>query len=348
MSCSRWLTLGACAMASATSAGCTPGALTPPLQWQPSTASLATSFDSSLVCQSLAGQAVGLPMTTRLPWVDAERAPVATAGRWWVRRCSAKAEGPELEIRIDGPGWYWVDQAANGLRVKQQVPFELGLVLVGRLREGIEFGVLSLWFEPTLEPTVELETPSELEVSSDGAWGTFLRWVPGVSPARRAAQRFHDELAQAFGSHLRGGATFTYALASGQPDATLGLLQPGKTPTHPFDEETWSVNDRVLLAPEGTQVVGPIEPGKRQLNVIVERGPGLTYRALCESSFRHHYQAIRSGALAKVPDAAWVTRGTVEGYGERTEPLRVSSCRYFLVISSSKDEYALAGILVRP
>jgi hypothetical protein len=287
-------------------------------------------------------------MTTPLPWADAEPAPVASAGRWWVRRCSAKTRGPELEIRLDGSGWYWVDQAANGLRVSEQIPFELGLVLVGRLREGIDSGVLSLWFEPTAAATLSLETPDELPVSSDSAWGTFLRWVPGVSPARRAAQRFRDELSEAFGSRLRGGATFTYVLASGQPDATLGLLPPGKTPTHRFDEPSWSVNDRVLLAPEGTQVVGPIEPGKRQLNVIVERGPGLTYRAICESTFRDQYEAIRSGALAKVPDAAWIAHGTVEGFGERTEPLRVAGCRYFIVASSSKSEYTLAGILVRP
>jgi hypothetical protein len=309
---------------------------------------LAAAVDGSLICSSLAERFLGLPATTRLPWNEVEPQPVPSAGRWWVRRCAAHQRGDELEVTLQGPGWYWVDETGSSIRVSQQVPFELSLALTGRLRQNLEDGHLTLWFQPSADPSVRVDSPPQLHTTGANAWGAFLSVVPGVSPARRAGRRFKEGLEQAFFSQLRTGATFTYDMSAEQADATLGQLAPGKTPPHPFaGESSWLVNDRLLLAPEGWQVLGPIDSETAQLNVIIERGEGLTYRAICESALRDNYGALAAGALAKVAAGAWVDHGSVQGLGERTLGLDVKGCKYYLVVSSLRAEYALASILVR-
>lgn len=252
-------------------------------------ASATSSFDRSLICESLAERFLGLPTASPLPWRDVSPTPVPSAGRWWVRHCSARTMGAELLVQVTGPGWYWLDEVQNGIRVTQQVPFELDLSLRGRFQGGIEKGVVSLQFHPSVEPVARLRSPAELETHSVNAWGALLQAVLGVSPARRAAERFHQEFSQALLAHLSGGATFTYAIGPGQPDATLGYLLPGETPKRPFQESVWTVNDRILLGPNAVQVLGPIKPGTRRLNVIVERGPGVGYRLICEAALRGQF-----------------------------------------------------------
>lgn len=255
--------------------------------------------------------------------------------------------GAELEIRLQGPGWYWVDETGSSLRVVEQVPFELELALRGHFQMAIESGVLSLGFRPSAEPFVRLQSPTELAVRSVNAWGALLRVVPGASPQRRAAERFHREASDALRSRLRAGASFTYVLSAGQADATLGQLPPGETPRRPFGEPNWVVNERLLLGPGAVQVLGPIDPGAKQLNVIVERGSGVGYRAICDSALRDHFRAIQRGQVAALPGAVWSSGGNVSGSGEHTLPLVVRGCPYFLVTWSLKEDYTLADILVR-
>jgi hypothetical protein len=301
-----------------------------------------------MVCRSLADRFVGLPATTQA-WPEAgDEALRPSAGRWWVRNCSARARGADLQVHLEGPGWYFVEATANGMAVKQQVPFQLKLTLTGRLREGATNGVLSLWLEPSAEPSVEVEAPTELDVHTTNAWGNLLSVVPGVSPARRAAARFDQELTEAFRAQLRAGATLTYELGSGQSDATLGRLAPGKTPRRFFeDEANWLVNDRVVLPPAGSQVLGPLEPGALDVNVIVERGPGLTYRAVCHDALEKNFDAIALGALSRVPASAWLEGGAMTGRGERTTSLRVNGCKFYLVLATLEPASTLAAVRVR-
>lgn len=305
-----------------------------------------TAIDDSMLCQALAERFVGLPAmgATR----DTFGAGDASAGRWWVRRCTATARGADLEVRLDGPGWYWVDQSASGIAVTEQVPFRLSLVLTGRLHEGVSNGVFSLWLEPSAQPEVEVDSPAALAIRSANAWGDVLRLLPGVSPAKLAAKRFNVSLRQAFREQLATGATLTFDLRSGQADATLGRLAPGKTPRHPFeDERDWVINDRVLLAPGGTQVLGPITAGSVSLNVIVERGSGVRYRTICDTSLRAQYLAIASGDLSRTPEAAWAGGGSMQGLGERTAALHVEGCKFYLVVSTLEAKPTLASIRVR-
>lgn len=328
------------------SCACGGGALNRPVPGQPPGTELsATSIDDSVLCRTLADSFIGLP---RVEHDEGERGqPAVSAGRWWVRRCSAKAEGAELQVSLQGPGWYWVDRISSGIRVQQQVPFEVSLQLRGRLRESATNGVLSIWFVPSAEPQARVDSPDELNVEAVSGWGKFLSWVPAVSPARRAAQQFRQELTKAFTEQARSGATLTYDLRSGQADSSLGQLPPGTAPRRAFgDEPTWAANDRLLLAPSGAQVLGPIDPGALTLNLIVEQGPGLAYRALCQQDLRDNYPAIRSGAFAEVPESTWVGAGTVTGLGERTARLQVERCKFYLVLASSSPAYTLAAVRV--
>lgn len=336
-------------LAATSTSGCVQAALSSPVEAARAGHPVGPeAVDDSMVCRTLADRFIGLPATAQAWPEGGDEALRPSTGRWWVRTCSARARGPDLQVHLEGPGWYWVDATANGMAVKQQVPFQLQLTLTGRLREGATNGVLSLWLEPSAEPVVLVEAPPELEVHTTNAWGDLLRVVPGVSPARRAAQRFNQELTEAFRTQLQAGATLTYELGSGQSDATLGRLAPGKTPRHLFeDEATWLVNDRVVLPPASAQVLGPLDPGSLNVNVIVERGPGLTYRAVCRDTLERNFEAIALGALSRVPASAWLGGGTMMGSGERTATLRVTGCKFYLVLATVEPASTLAAVRIR-
>lgn len=344
----QWKWVAACLTALA-SGGCVEGTLQSPQspRAEPTGAPLAaSSVDDSLLCRAIADHFVGLPSVDRR-WVSAG-APAPSAGRWWVSQCSAKAQGALLEVSLRGPGWYWVDQSSGGIALHQQVPFEMSVQVRGRLREGARDGVLSLWFAPSAEPSVHVEAPAALGVEPVNAWGNVLSWLPGVSPPQLAARRFEASLTQSFLARSQAGATFTYDLRSGQADAVLGQLAPGVTPRTPLnDEPTWAVNERLLLAPGGVQVLGPIDPGALTLNLIIERGPGVTYRAVCQQALRDNYPAIRDGAFSGLPPSMWLASATVSGLGERTTDLHVEGCKLYLVVTSSSKEYTLAALRVR-
>lgn len=327
------------------SSGCAGNALLRSPRWEPTGAPVAaSSVDDSVLCRGIADRFVALP--TIDPQWSSGAGPAPSAGRWWVNHCSATSHGSELVVTLRGPGWYWIDQSSSGIQVRQQVPFEMSLRVTGRLREGARDGVLSLWFTPSAPPVVQVDAPLELEVAPLNAWGNLLGWVG--SPAQVAARRFKQELTQSFQAQVQAGATFTYDLRSGQADAVLGQLAPGKTPRAALsDEPTWAVNERLLLAPKAVQVLGPIEPGASTMNLIVEQGPGVSYRALCLPALRGNYQAIRDGAFSRLPQATWLAGDTVTGLGERTSRLRVEGCRAYLVVSSSSNAYTLASLRIR-
>lgn len=342
-----WNWVVSCSTALATLA-CAGGSLPSP-RWEVNGAPLpAESIDDSLLCRSLADRFIALP-TTDPRWTNAGTAvPPPSAGRWWVRRCSASPRGSELEVALSGPGWYWVDQSSSGIQVRQQVPFELRVEVRGQLRSAASSGIFSLWFVPSAEPIVQVEAPEALDAKPVNAWGGILSWMPGVSPAQVAARHFKRDLSQSFSSQARSGATFTYDLRSGQADTALGQLAPGATPRPALgDEPTWAVNERLLLAPGGVQVLGPIEPGALTLNLIVEQGPGMRYRALCQQALSDNYPAIRAGSFSDLPPSTWLADGTAKGLGERTAPLRVEGCRFYLVVTTSSAAYTLGALRVR-
>jgi len=341
-SCSR---LAVVLLAAGECVACTGAALSGPSALGPVTPALEPSaIDESALCSKLSQHFVGLPEVG----ASSGSAPTPSLGRWWIRGCHARPRGAELEVQLAGPGWYWVDQSGSGMRVRQQVPFQLELSLRGTLHLESSERVLALWLEPSRDPAAHARGPSALDVQSTSGWGALLSIVPGVTPKRRAAEHFEAALTQAFRERLRAGITFTFNVATGQADAAVGRLAPGQTPTRPFaEDEEWIINDRLRLPPAAAQVLGPIEPGSTRLDVIVESGPGLVYRALCAPELEASFGVIASGRLTDVPRGAWRASGSFHGLGERTTELRVPDCKFFVVASTLDDTTTLASLRVR-
>jgi hypothetical protein len=318
------------------------------LERRPARAPLATgSVDGTPVCKSLADRFIGLPAVGEKSQSQSQ-ALAPLAGTWWIRSCSTRPSGEELQIHLQGPGWYWVEENESGIAVRQQVPFQLSVELDGRVRAFISEGVFSLWFEPAREPRIQVAAPQRLQVHSSNAWGWMLQLVPLASPGRMAAERFSERLTAALHDRLREGATVTFDARSGQADAGLGKLEAGQTPRHPFEDGiSWIVNDKLFLAPAATQVVGPIDPGAASLDVAIESGSGVNYNAVCSEDLSANYTAIASGELSQVPTRAWVATGKVGGLGRHRAAVRVEGCKFYLVLSTDGPSTTLAALRVR-
>ena len=303
--------------------------------------------DGSSACEGLIGRFVGLPAIEEVP--QASSAPAPLAGRWWVRKCAAPSHEGRVRLRLEGPGWYFVDEDGSDLSLHQQVPFDLAIELEGRLDAELANGVLSIWLVPEKEPLIELDASRNLDVRASSAWGAFLRWMPLVPVQAMAADRFSDAAVSALRIKLRSGATATYDFRSNQGDATLGKLGAGQTPSHAFGDRTpWLVNDRLLLPPSAVHVLGPIAPGPTRLDVNVEQGEGIAYRAVCERDLDSNYSALAHGRVSEVSGGAIITRGTVTGLGLHTTDFAVNDCKFYLIISSvARARRTLASLRVR-
>jgi hypothetical protein len=273
----------------------------------------------------------------------------ALAGRWWIRTCASAVHGQKLSLRLQGPGWYFVDQNGPDLSLHQQVPFNLAIEVDGRLDADLSEGVLSLWLLPDREPRIELRASSDLDVRAASAWGAFLRWMPLIPVRTMAAERFTDAAVSALRIQLRDGATATYDFGSGQQDAALGRLAVGQTPERAFHDRTpWLVNDRLQLDDAAVHVMGPIAPGPTRLDVDVQQGAGLTYRAVCDHNLDENYAALAAGRANDIPDRDVVANGTVTGPGAHTTDFVVPDCKFYLVVSGVRgSQKTLAALRVR-
>jgi hypothetical protein len=272
----------------------------------------------------------------------------ALSGRWWIRGCSTKQVAHGIQLQLDGPGWYYVDQRDSDFALRQQVGFTLGVGLEGTLELKVAERVASLWFEPTKTPELELHVARDLSVRPTSAWGSLISLAPLVSVPDRVAERLSAAAVSALRTELRAGATATYDLSSGQRDMALGKLPPGQTPRTAFlGSIPWLVNDRLFLPPNATQVVGPIDPGPTRMDVRIEQGSGLTYRTVCQGDMPADYEAIASGHLDRLPRQASTADGTVSGMGEHSATFRVDGCRFFVVVSTLGDSTTVAALRVR-
>jgi hypothetical protein len=301
--------------------------------------------DNSMICKAVTDRFVGLP---GLDDGTTAKQVKALSGRWWIRGCSAKQIANGVRVRLEGPGWYFVDQHDSDFELHQQVTFTLGVELEGTPELAIANGIASLWFEVKTAPEVELNVAGDLGVHATSAWGSLVGLVPLVSVRDRAAERLSDLAANALQTSLREGVTATCDLASGQRDLALGRLPPGQTPQTAFqDGIRWLVNDRLLLPPTATQVLGPIDPGPTRLDARVERGSGLAYRTVCQNDMPADYEAIASGHLDRLRTRAAAAEGTLRGLGEHSAIFRVDGCKFFVVVSTLSDSTTVAALRVR-
>jgi hypothetical protein len=291
--------------------------------------------DGGSICGGLADRFIPLPALPQSRDTASER-PAASAGRWWIRGCSATLHDGEAHAQLQGPGWYFVDEADADLSLRQQVPFTLSVGLRGRLTGDIVDGIFSLWFIPDAEPQVSLAVSDELDVHASSAWGSVLEIMPLVPVRSIAAGRFSKVASAALRSTLEQGATVTYDLGSGQEDVTLGQLARGKVPERAFRDGTpWLVNERLLLAPSVVHVFGPIAPGPTRVDLDIQSGEGISYRAVCTRDMVDSYPALARGHVDDMADYLIVARGTIAGLGRHTSDFSVDDCPFYLVVSAA-------------
>jgi hypothetical protein len=306
----------------------------------------ALSVDHSLFCERVADRFVGLPALGDRGDNGSRVTPLV--GRWWLRGCSATHGKSELRVRLQGPGWYFVDTNDGDLSIQQQVPFNLSIELDGHVNMAISEGIVSLWFMPNREPLVDLQVSSDLDVRPSSTWGTVLSMVPFVSLPAVAAERFTKTASDAFRLKLRDGATLTYDMGANQADAAVGKLDAGRSPPNAFhDRVPWLISDRLSLAGAALHVVGPIDPGPTTLDVTVERGAGVAYRALCVGDMGRDYPALARGNAAGVRKVPSLASGTIAGQGQHRTEFRIDECKFYLVISALTSVPTIVSVRVR-
>ena len=321
--------------------GCAPNAASPP---QAPVAPL--SVDDSVLCERVADRFVGLPALATGGSDD--HGPRPLVGRWWLRSCSMTLERDALRVRLQGPGWYFVDKNDGNLALRQQVPFNLSIQLDGHVSMTASDGVVAVRFAPNEEPKVDLRVSGDLHVRPSSAWGSFLSVIPLISLQAKAADQFTATAKDALRLKLREGATLTYDILAGQADATLGELGAGQSPVNAFrDRVPWLINDRLSLDGAALHVVGPIEPGPTRLDVLVERGAGVSYRALCAEDMAKDYSALARGDTAGIVNDRRMASGTVVGQGKHTTDFRVDVCKFYLVIAAIEPANTVVSLRVR-
>jgi hypothetical protein len=299
--------------------------------------------DDSPLCNALVDQFIGLPTKP-----GSSTTPSASVGRWWIRSCTATHVPGGLRLKLTGPGWYFVDERGSDFVLRQQVPFTLALDLDSEPHLGVKDGVVALWLEPRRKAELDLRLTSELEVKPHSAWGTLLSTMSPGRVRDAAAERISAMAQTGLSQALRDGATATYDLRSGQADGTTGRLEGGKTPPRAFaDGLSWSVNERLLLPPSATQVVGPIQAGPARIDVRVESGAGIAYQPICADAMAESYAAFASGHPQQNTAHAGAGAGQLSGTGSHSVLLPVQQCQFYLVVSPLRETTALASLRVR-
>jgi hypothetical protein len=288
-----------------------------------------------------------------LPSAAQDAAGAALSGRWWVRGCelglqSGASGQRELTLHLDGPGWYWVDFEETHLELHQQVPFALSADIAGTLRFAYSRGVASLWFQPTRAAQVRVSASTDLQLHGATVWGSLLRRVPLLPVRQLAAERLSDSAAAAITAHLQRGITVTYDLSKGQADMTLGQLGSGETPRRVFEDgSAWIENDRLALPHGATQVFGPLPPTPLELDIVVERGAGIAYRALCTRDMPSEFDELARGTPEAIASRVLLDSGELLGAGPHSTLLRIERCPYYLVVSSAGQAGSVVALRLR-
>lgn len=303
------------------------------------------------LCGSLLGRFMGLPTAVESTSASAEEADAMgpLAGRWWIRTCAVESVGENMQLRLGGPAWYWVDQSSQGFRIRQSVSLAIETRLVGSVDLDYRRGVVSLRFVPTGDAHVGVRVTDRVDVRAQTFWTSLIRSFPFAQVVRRAERRISRKVAEGFEERLNEGAVVTYDLSRGQAELALGRAVVGKKPRRPFDETArWLANERQLLYPGGMHLIGPFAPAERiPLDVLVESGPGLAYGAACARDVERTFDTSRRGAPTAPPQ---IIRqfGLVRGPGLHNRFLTVQDCQWYLLTATPEQVPSVAALRLRP
>jgi hypothetical protein len=245
-----------------------------------------------------------------------------------------------VRLHVAGPAWYWVDDAQDGVRLQQEVALAVETTLTGSFEFGMRHSVASLWFRPDADADVRIEPIGDIDLRGDTVWGSLLRRLPFVPVESNVRERIAEEGSAELQAELRHGFTITYDIRKGQADAALGILPRGQVPMHPFaDSSAWQANERQLLFPGSGHVTGPLAPGAViPIDLRVERGQGLTYRAVCAEELAPTHPRTSEQAAAG---------GEVTGGGLHHVELNGLGCPWYLVTTTLGSEASLVSLRVR-
>lgn len=277
------------------------------------------------LCESLRGSFIGLPgeggHTGPASGID------PTAGRWWVRECTAVEHDGLLDLSITGTGWSWTDRESMGFQVRQYLRFDASARFTASMELAYDRPnrIVTIWMRPQGAVDASVTPRGLVEARATGVVSGMLGGLlelSGSSASARARTQVAEEGSQRLRDRFGAGFTVTYAMSHEQMDFMVGALQRGQLPERPYPAEpgvVWSVNQRLAIWPGGLDVIGPIDGnrGGHTIDFEMEEGEGVTIDAVCQADFERFYDLMLQGAPATAPVGQRVLDVTQLNHPER-------------------------------
>ena len=293
------------------------------------------------ICASLRGSFVGLPGEGGRSGPESGLDP--TAGRWWIRECTATEHDGRLDLAIRGTGWTWVDRESMGFQVRQYLRFDANARFTASMEMAYDRPnrIVTIWMRPQGDVEANVSPRGMVEARATGVLSGMLGGLlelGGSSPSDQARQQVAAEGGQRLRERFGAGFTVTYAMAQEQMDFMVGALERGQLPERPYPTEAdvvWSVNQRLAVWPGGLDVIGPIDGnrGAHTLDFQLEEGQLATVDAVCAPDFEVFYDHLLQGAQATAPSGTRVLEIGRLGEQQRVT-LPALGCPALLLVST--------------
>jgi hypothetical protein len=293
------------------------------------------------LCESLRGSFIGLPGEGGHTGPAAGTDP--TAGRWWIRECTAVEHDGRLDLAISGTGWSWTDRESMGFQVRQYLRFDASARFTASMEMAYDRPnrIVTIWMRPQGPVDATVTPRGMVEARATGVLSGMLGGLlalGGSSPNDQARAQVAEEGSQRLRERFGAGFTVTYAMAQEQMDFMVGALERGQLPERPYPAEpgvVWSVNQRLAVWPGGLDVIGPIDGnrGAHTLDFHLEEGEQALVDAVCASDFEVFYDHVLQGVAATPPAGQRVLDVSQLGRQERVT-LPAMTCPALLLVTT--------------